>query len=541
MIGRRANSPNRTLVAVATSFAIAVVMVTSPAVAAPSRPSVVAAAAPSHPIRWLAVGDSYSAGEGLPDVSEQTCQRADRQGGHASAAWAQVAFERLSASGGGVGVDVANDAANRRGFDFEACTGAVTEDLFNNAGGKQEWSLQGNGQFDLVSFSFGGNNVGFDTTVYQCLGLSVQGAEAAVTGATLSTLAGGNPVAGAVSSWLAHAGCPPESDLRAAIDRLAGSGNDVKGRQLPNYVDFLRRISNTVVNPGGNIVVTGYPNLVEDPQFWPNINKVIGTCQGIRERDALTLRSAAGYLNQTIGSAVATVNEEHPNGVSLTFVDVNTGQPDHGVPYGDSNLYEPNSGDRHALCARAPWLNGFATTGIGGGTIRVARSFHPTQDGQDAMGALITARVRTLDWANLKLPPHPQPPPESFYEDWGVHGGGATFNPDGTGTAFGHNGFTDDGRWINEVQTLSTKLSADGQILTITIIEDHWEANGVTVPNPYPQYPPGFVAGDTFTARFEQPHLLNVTPLKTTNPAASLGNPYLCGAGFAGDQQICGA
>jgi hypothetical protein len=80
--------------------------------------------------------------------------------------------------------------------------------------------------------------------------------------------------------------------------------------------------------------------------------------QGIRLDDAQALRSAASHLNATIGHAVAQVDRRHPNGVHLTFVDINTGNPDRGVPHDDQDLYELNRGDRHALCAAKPWLNG---------------------------------------------------------------------------------------------------------------------------------------------------------------------------------------
>jgi len=134
------------------------------------------------------------------------------------------------------------------------------------------------------------------------------------------------------------------------------------------------------------------------------------------------------------------------------------------------------------------------------------------------------------------------PPPESFYQTFGVHGGGATFNADGSGRAYGHNGFTRDNRWVNQVETFTTTLSPDQRTLTITIREVHWEANGEPIPNPYPQYPVGIAAGDTLIARFEHPHLLKVTALNAQDPQASLGNPYLCGSGLdPAYQDLCGA
>ena len=356
------------------------------AVEAAARPA--AASTPGRPIRWLAVGDSYSAGEGLPDVSEPTCQRADGQNGHASKAWAVFARDEL-----GIALPIAPDTGGRKGFDFEACTGAVSEDLFTNWNNKQEWDPNNNGRFDLVTFSFGGNNIGFETILPNCIGASWAGAAAATSGGIVS-----GPL-GAVSSWLNLAGCPSESDMRKSIDGLKTGGNDQHGHHLDPLSSFYHHVAKDVVTPGGNVVVVGYPELIEDPQFWPVFNQTIGVCQGIRRRDALLLRSMAAYLNQTIGEAVKEANNNSA-GVHFTFVDVNSGQPDSGVAYSDRRLFEPSSGDRHNLCAAKPWLNGI-TTGVSGGDFRKERSFHPTQNGQTQEGLLVAQRIQQLDWTGL--------------------------------------------------------------------------------------------------------------------------------------------
>jgi len=136
---------------------------------------------------------------------------------------------------------------------------------------------------------------------------------------------------------------------------------------------------------------------------------------------------------------------------------------------------------------------------------------------------------------------HPQPP-ESFYGAWHVHGGEIQLRRDGTGGSYAHEGFTPDGRWVNVVQTLSTRLSANKKTLTITMITQHWEADGKRTPNPAPQDPLWIVPGDTFTATFVHPHLMKVTALQAHNAKESLGNPYLCGQGLASKYQgLCGA
>lgn len=336
---------------------------------------------PPRPIRWLAAGDSYSSGEGLPNVAEPTCQRADGSNESGSKAYAVVAEEVLNWP--------LEEPDGKRGFDFVACTGAVTQDLFDDANGKKQWDPSNNGRFDLVTFSFGGNDVQFAATLFRCLGFSVEGALAAASGVALP----GSP--GPLKSWTSGAGCPPEGEIRDRIDAMARGEVRIGDRALPAYEDFLRRVASDVATPGNNVVVIGYPALIEDPQFWPLVNQATGLCQGIRKRDALMLRGVAGYLNQTIGAAVEDVNAEAINDVRFTFVDINTANGD--VDPNNEHLYEPSSRDRHNLCAAEPWLNGI-TTGVFGGDFRYLRSFHPTQEGHNAVGALITSHLKTLTW-----------------------------------------------------------------------------------------------------------------------------------------------
>jgi hypothetical protein len=373
------------------SISIAVACV----VAAPAAPAGASpeprSSVPDRPIRWLAAGDSYSSGEGLSDASETTCQRADRSGVHTSAAWAEVARESLSRRE----LPLEPGVGPAGGFDFVACTGAVTQDLFDDTSrnNKKEWDAADNGRFDLVTFSFGGNNIGFERILKQCVGWSLSGLGAALAGGARGGVVGG------VQSWLNLVGCPAEQDIRDAIAGLGSGGNDYNGHHLPPLDEFYSRVARDVVTRGGNVVVVGYPAFVEDPQFWPIANRVMGHCQGIRERDASMLRRVAGALNQTIGQAVEEANH-NPQGVHFTFVDVNTGSPDAGIAHGDQRLFEPNVGVRHNLCAAEPWLNGVAT-GFTTGTIREQRSFHPTQEGHNKEGVLVAEVIRGLEWADL--------------------------------------------------------------------------------------------------------------------------------------------
>ena len=359
-----------------------------------------ASSVPSRPIRWLAAGDSYSSGEGLPDVSEPTCQRADRRAGHTSEAWAKVAQGKLPPN-----FRIAPGEGATGGFDFVACTGAVTDDLFNNNNKKLEWTFGDNGKFDLVTFSFGGNDVGFDQILKACLGVTDAELAAYLQSAVVGGVTGGfwGAIKPVILSWLNRVGCPPDADIRAAIDKLVTGGNLYNGKALRSLSDFYSDVANRIVTPGGNVVVVGYPEIIEDPKFWPAFNQLFGVCQGIRISDALMLRGIAGYLNQTIGQAVAAANSKNTNGVHFTFVDVNTGDPSKQIEYSDARLFEPNTGSRHNLCSAQPWLNGITTGLLTTGLLntRKERSFHPTQDGHNNEGNLIASVIAQLNWNTL--------------------------------------------------------------------------------------------------------------------------------------------
>lgn len=323
-----------------------------------------AAAASTSPISWLAAGDSYSSGEGLPH-STGGCARA--YDGSGSATWAAEGYQ-----------DLHGQEPRLHRPDLVACTGAVTADLIvgKDALGSPEWQPS-MGRFDLVTFTFGGDNIGFSPIIEQCIGLSR-------LVATVENTAEGGVVPRYVVPLPSDPGhtCPAASIIRSRIQAL--------GR---TYRNFLTQVANEVVAPGGNIVVLGYPELIELPEYWALWEQKLGACWGIGTGDATELRGLGGDLNATIGAAVSAVNAQAPDHVHMEFVDVNTAN--NGTALDDQNLYEPSLGLRHNLCASDPWLNGWNPIDYGSG------SFHPKQAGLDAEGALAATFIAKLSWSGL--------------------------------------------------------------------------------------------------------------------------------------------
>jgi hypothetical protein len=349
---------------------VSILLATALVSGAPDK--VAAASNTPTPLTWLAAGDSYSSGEGLPH-STGKCATAEPSSG--SSTWAEQAFNTLQTKGTRLAAP-----------DIVACTGATTDQFQTNAdkGGSPEWSPS-MGTYDLVTFTFGGDDIGFAPIIEQCLGLSrlVSTVEnAAIAGSDLP-----QQIVEPLPSDPGHT-CPSASIIEKRISALGGSATTPG-----SYRYFLNQVANTAVNPGGNIVVLGYPELIELPKFWAEWEQLLGTCWGMSKGDANELRGIAGDLNATIGQAVADVNKTPPNGVHLRFVDVNTGTQ--SIAPNDPHLFESSSGPRHNLCSSDPWINGLSTIDLPYG------SFHPKQAGLDNEGALAAQGIGGLDWSGL--------------------------------------------------------------------------------------------------------------------------------------------
>ena len=342
----------------------AVLFAAAPTVPVAGEPSSV----PPRQIRWLAAGDSYSSGEGLNDTFEPTCQRATGENPGGEKAWAVLTRDQLGAQLPLGGRD--------KPFDFVACTGAKSSDLFAATNGKKEWDPTYNGQFDLVTFSFGGNDIDFSKVIFQCQGWSAENAAAIAAGQAVSP-------AGGVGTWLLKPRCPDEDEVKARIDTKVGDP--------ATYRDFLNRVAWNTTVPGGKIVVVGYPEVIADPGLWHGTAGLFNLCHGITAADAPHLRGIAGHLNATIGQAVADVNAVKPNGVELVFVDVHP-------------TFEPDGNTSHNLCGNAPeWINGLTSTKAPVGNW-FNRSFHPRQEGHAAQAQEVAERISQLGWDGLAEP-----------------------------------------------------------------------------------------------------------------------------------------
>jgi hypothetical protein len=364
----------------ALAAAVAIAWLAAPQLG-PVASSAAAAAVPQ--IRWLAMGDSYSAGEGTTGAGtsdwsgpktrdhDGTCQRSNH-------AWAPLAYRAINA---GHAVHIAR-------FDFVACTGAVilplpdSPDVIDQTNNQltlqlAEAGIQGDrpvAQYDLITFSFGGNDLGFAQIVKDCLGFLADPLSLKPVGCTMT--------------------------MQDYQRRLAA---------IRSHLTALIAVVEQKVAPGGHIVVLDYPLGLAKAGDWvirPNPRgppTLSLYCNGIAAGDAGPLRGVGTQLNNEIKDAAS-------NFPDVTFEDVAAG-------------FEP-----HLLCSGGQeWLNSYATLYDPTGTskfppkscpllwksstsCRSSRSFHPNDSGYRYDAGLVTDVIPKLDWSRLYRPPAVTPP-----------------------------------------------------------------------------------------------------------------------------------
>lgn len=306
-----------------------------------------------RPISWLAAGDSFSSGEGIPQAVGDCAQSPKAFGPRAAKL---LITER--------DMDVSTV--------LTACTGAVSTDFFNRANKSHptqtQWAADEHGGdpvFDVTSMSFGGNDVDFADVMMRCLDLP-----------SWDEIVGSG-----------KAGCDvtPEglalrvANLDKGIGSSASSGPFGANNTPADLSSFFAQVAETHVAENGTLVIVGYPRLIAPSDQWPVWRK--GRCGQISASDADMLGKAAVLLDATM-KAATTRADDSVEGRSISYVS-------------RLDLFD-RDGDSHSLCAKGgtSWMNGVASLWYAG---RKESPFHPNQ-----IGHLVTAeRVAAVAYKDL--------------------------------------------------------------------------------------------------------------------------------------------
>ncbi len=337
------------------------------------------AEAPSDDVSWVSTGDSFSSGEGI-DGNQGAC------------AQSPLAYGPLAAR-------LARDAGwaiNQEAF--TACTGHLIEDLFNQRPGVGrrslwEWGTVEQGtpeRVDLITFSFGKNDIGFGDLLRDCLPVATSFRQAVTDGVVNVT------------------GChTPEEEIAARIDALvdpprrdcvggrhgsrrsgdpaydcnllisdantATPTDDIRG----SLVDFYVYLAQRHLTDRGHLVVVGYPQMFAPVQEWPGWVKI--ECRGILRGDAERINRLGSLLD---GAQIRAVRQ------------ANNRLGEERVQWLPRSIIYRDGG--HELCGRGEdWLNG-PDVDIDGDGVRFQGSYHPNAPGHEATARQLLVLLDTL-------------------------------------------------------------------------------------------------------------------------------------------------
>lgn len=328
---------------VAAAFVVGSVTVAS--VAAPVSTASVGALPPEGSVSWIAMGDSLAAGSGLATVPVgDACRRGTGLGGVGAAA----------APGARAQLEAQRFAAPADRFKFVACAGAVASDWV------KQFSESGSTPADLVTLSFGADDVGLTKAMDDCTG----------AGRLDSSWDWSGPTFPSAVPWSGCTTTPAE--LTSNVDAWT-SGSGGAGVALPT---LLSGVAASAVVPGGKILVVGYPMPFEESGRWAAWH--VGRCARVNASDADALRGVVAHLDERIAAAVAAVTGK-VNGVEVDYVDV-------------ASLFEGPAG-RHGLCSADEWVDGISDP--------PSRSLQVDQRGQDAIAAAVAQKVSQLDFSTV--------------------------------------------------------------------------------------------------------------------------------------------
>jgi len=315
-----------------------------------------------EPISWQSAGDSYSSGEGVfGNIGD--CAQSDQAYGPRAAT--TLAEEWTFGS-----------------VTFTACTGHVMEDFFVARGDKGslwDWALNkqnGPERVDIISLSFGGNDIGFARLLKDCLDI---------------------PIVGDWNDFLQigdlRTGCDTsEEDIRQRIDALLDPPEECSGSRAEGTAGYLcdlnlghRRgslidayydIVTDRLTTGGRLYVVGYPRLVAPLDEWPGWIKI--DCEEILRGDSERLGRLADYLDVKLREAVDRANEALGE-TRVVFVD-------------RLGHYRENKAE---LCGtNEDWINGLAIDRGEGLNFRPETSFHVNAAGHAATAGKLVEQVR---------------------------------------------------------------------------------------------------------------------------------------------------
>jgi hypothetical protein len=298
----------------------------------------------STELNYVAMGDSFSSGEGNPDFNPWT----DRSGVDQCHRSLDTSYPEWLAQHGGLNLDL---------VDYVACSGATTDDLLNGGSGDGAWDEPAQvsaltTSTDRVTLTISGNDVGFVPVMTACA---------------------------TSSGWGCSADATLNSDLTSRLDALACTTScAVVDNPDGHAIHSIRSVIGAIASaaPNASIYIAGYPHLFGDSteNFTENADAPGGaSCGGpvgqlFSYTDTQWINGEIDTLDATINNAVT---DAQGDGINVTYV-------------------APTLFSGHGLCdSGTSWINDVDLTGVYPTETFDPGSLHPDGDGQTLGYALM--------------------------------------------------------------------------------------------------------------------------------------------------------
>lgn len=318
-------SPRRTGVILAGSLLGLIPLLMAPVVPAEAQVQTPAALLGSSPANYVALGDSFSAGYDNPGP-KLTQQGTDETGSDDGCSRTSTAYPVLLNQW-----LAKNKAQPSMSFEFFACTGATTTDLWsgspaladgltgdaNHMNYSEGPQLEEGGIADakIITLSIGGDDISFPTVVGACV--------------------------------VAPTDCNQYSSVGSVAD-LYSNINSLESVLISSYNEIKNEA------PNASIYVTGYPDLVPPN---PSAQQLKVGCGDFRSGSAIEyLSGAENNLNNVVQQAATSAG--------VTFVDPN---PPNGTSFAS-----------HTVCSKKSWFN---------------TMFHPNVAGQADLAKVFESKI----------------------------------------------------------------------------------------------------------------------------------------------------
>jgi hypothetical protein len=304
---------------------------------------------------WLALGDSYSAGVGVPGPIDSQTNRACRT--HREQSYAGQAKQQ------------ATNAGRTIAFQFAACMNAKTVDILKPQSGTGQLAqleyVKAN-RPDVVTITIGGNDIRFPTIARLC-------------------------VANAIASILVS--CPVDSNSMALDSPKRGeraSWDGLYDRLVNTYVAIRQQQPAT-----GHLYVNSYPVLFDNPSHWNRVSQILQRCGVFSATESRLANAMSVRLGDTTFKAVQEANRR-VGGVH--FVDWRPPVVSERISGRVQRVaYDPNG-----LCSRNPLpdatMNPLYLPGLTPAGHDWHDSFHPTTRGYARGATVLTNELNLHTW-----------------------------------------------------------------------------------------------------------------------------------------------